>query len=343
MPTTLERLDDWAFDLCSALKRVDIANPHLSLRGEGCDEDDDDGDGYICWGLGLPAAFGIRVPEGSGFTAATTGHFHDARKRRRAVPILGTSPVPVMITLRLAEEGNAREDVVFSRLSGETYGDALAAPVFDEDDSSRIFRGWYTGPNGTGERVTADMRVPATAVTLYPYMADLPYGVAISDDVLSDDEEGGAAFAAARTYDGYLYSDLGDPHFAFHYHSYRRIVGTIRVTTAAARTDRRTGRTTVRTTVKIQIPGERSVSLSGEMVAGSSPAYLSVAAKDGRRLDLVVGADALVGMFDTWGVTGGAEHLLVARRRGQGRGGGCARTLQQDRDDQRRLGVHLHS
>lgn len=314
LPSTLRRIDDGAFHDCAALKRVDLANARISLRGDGCEDEDD----YICWGEGLPAAFGIRVPAGSSVTSATSGHFHDTAKRRRAVPVLGTCPVPVLVTLRM----DGGEDVTVSRLPGEKYGDALAAPGADEmaEHPGCVFRGWYTQPDGGGTRAAADDIVPAHAVTLYPWWYALPTadgGEGEDEDLRLarfDSEEDGTAFASARTYDGYLYeggagtdSDGGAGG--------RRIAGTILVKTAVARTDRRTGRTTARATVTIQIPGERRVSLSGEMDAGTSPGFLSVTAKDGRTLDLLVGADGIAGVFDDYGIDG-ARNVFSSRDAG---------------------------
>ena len=311
LPSTLRRIDDGAFHDCAALRRVDLANARISLRGDGCEDEDD----YICWGEGLPAAFGIRVPAGSSVTSATSGHFHDTAKRRRAVPVLGTCPVPVLVTLRM----DGGEDVTVSRLPGEKYGDALAAPGADEmaEHPGCVFRGWYTQPDGGGTRAAADDIVPAHAVTLYPWWYALPTadgGEGEDEDLRLarfDSEEDGTAFASARTYDGYLYeggagtdSDGGAGG--------RRIAGTILVKTAVARTDRRTGRTTARATVTIQIPGERRVSLSGEMDAGTSPGFLSVTAKDGRTLDLLVGADGIAGVFGDYGIDG-ARNVFSSR------------------------------
>ena len=306
LPSTLRRIDDAAFDFCAALKRVDLATPRVSLRGDGCEYEDD---GYVCWGEGLPAAFGIRVPAGSSVTPATSGHFHDTAKRRRAVPVLGSCPVPVLVTLRM----DGREDVTVSRLPGAKYGDALAALGAGPDGMAEhpgcVFRGWYTEPDGGGTRVAADDAVPAHAVTLYPWWYDLPAaggGEGEDEDLRLarfDQEEDGSAFASARTYDGYLYGggDAGtDPDGGA---GGRRIAGTILVKTAA-RADRRTGRTTARATVTIRIPGERAVSLSGEMDAGTSPGFLSATAKDGRTLDLVVGADGIAGVFGDYGIDG---------------------------------------
>lgn len=310
LPSTLRRIDDGAFHDCAALKRVDLANPRISLRGDGCEDEDD----YVCWGEGLPAAFGIRVPAGSSVTSATSGHFHDTAKRRRAVPVLGTCPVPVLVTLRM----DGGEDVTVSRLPGEKYGDALAAPGADEmaEHPGCVFRGWYTQPDGGGTRAAADDIVPAHAVTLYPWWYDLPdgnYADNVSPSLARfDSEEDGTAFAAARTYDGYLYHFEGGTPVVDPVVFSRRIAGTILVKTAAARTDRRTGRTTARATVTIQIPGERRVSLSGEMDAGTSPGFLSVTAKDGRTLDLLVGADGIAGVFDDYGIDG-ARNVFSSR------------------------------
>ena len=314
LPSTLRRIDDGAFHDCAALKRVDLANPRISLRGDGCEDEDD----YICWGEGLPAAFGIRVPAGSSVTSATSGHFHDTAKRRRAVPVLGTCPVPVLVTLRM----DGGEDVTVSRLPGEKYGDALAAPGADEmaEHPGCVFRGWYTQPDGGGTRAAADDIVPAHAVTLYPWWYALPTaggGEGEDEDLRLarfDSEEDGTAFASARTYDGYLYEGGAgtDPDGGA---GGRRIAGTVLVKTAVARTDRRTGRTTARATVTIQIPGERRVSLSGEMDAGTSPGFLSVTAKDGRTLDLLVGADGIAGVFDDYGIDG-ARNVFSSRDAG---------------------------
>lgn len=312
LPSTLRRIDDGAFHDCAALKRVDLANPRISLRGDGCEDEDD----YICWGERLPAAFGIRVPAGSSVTSATSGHFHDTRGKRHDVPILpGTCPVPVLVTLRM----DGGEDVTVSRLPGEKYGDALAAPGADEmaEHPGCVFRGWYTQPDGGGTRAAADDIVPAHAVTLYPWWYALPTagGGEGGDEDLRlarfDSEEDGTAFASARTYDGYLYEGGAgtDPDGGA---GGRRIAGTILVKTAVARTDRRTGRTTARATVTIQIPGERRVSLSGEMDAGTSPGFLSVTAKDGRTLDLLVGADGIAGVFDDYGIDG-ARNVFSSR------------------------------
>ena len=312
LPSTLRRIDDGAFHDCAALRRVDLANPRISLRGDGCEDEDD----YICWGEGLPAVFGIRVPAGSSVTPATSGHFHDTRGKRHDVPILpGTCPVPVLVTLRM----DGGEDVTVSRLPGEKYGDALAAPGADEmaEHPGCVFRGWYTQPDGGGTRAAADDIVPAHAVTLYPWWYALPTaggGEGEDEDLRLarfDSEEDGTAFASARTYDGYLYEGgVGtDPDGGA---GGRRIAGTILVKTAAARTDRRTGRTTARATVTIQIPGERRVSLSGEMDAGTSPGFLSVTAKDGRTLDLLVGADGIAGVFDDYGIDG-ARNVFSSR------------------------------
>ena len=311
LPSTLRRIDDGAFHDCAALKRVDLANTRISLRGDGCEDEDD----YICWGERLPAAFGIRVPAGSSVTSATSGHFHDTAKRRRAVPVLGTCPVPVLVTLRM----DGGEDVTVSRLPGEKYGDALAAPGADEmaEHPGCVFRGWYTQPDGGGTRAAADDIVPAHAVTLYPWWYALPTaggGEGEDEDLRLarfDSEEDGTAFASARTYDGYLYEGGAgtDPDGGA---GGRRIAGTILVKTAVARTDRRTGRTTARATVTIQIPGERRVSLSGEMDAGTSPGFLSVTAKDGRTLDLLVGADGIAGVFGDYGIDG-ARNVFSSR------------------------------
>lgn len=311
LPSTLRRIDDGAFHDCAALKRVDLANPRISLRGDGCEDEDD----YICWGERLPAAFGIRVPAGSSVTSATSGHFHDTAKRRRAVPVLGTCPVPVLLTLRM----DGGEDVTVSRLPGEKYGDALAAPGADEmaEHPGCVFRGWYTQPDGGGTRAAADDIVPAHAVTLYPWWYDLPdgnYADNVSPSLARfNSEEDGTAFAAARTYDGYLYHFEGGTPVVDPVVFSRRIAGTILVKTAAARTDRRTGRTTARATVTIQIPGERRVSLSGEMDAGTSPGFLSVTAKDGRTLDLVVGVDGIMGVFDDGYGIDGARNVFSSR------------------------------
>lgn len=312
LPSTLRRIDDGAFHDCAALRRVDLANPRISLRGDGCEDEDD----YICWGERLPAAFGIRVPAGSSVTSATSGHFHDTRGKRHDVPILpGTCPVPVLVTLRM----DGGEDVTVSRLPGEKYGDALAAPGADEmaEHSGCVFRGWYTQPDGGGTRAAADDIVPAHAVTLYPWWYDLPdgnYADNVSPSLARfDSEEDGTAFAAARTYDGYLYHFEGGTPVVDPVVFSRRIAGTILVKTAAARTDRRTGRTTARATVTIQIPGERRVSLSGEMDAGTSPGFLSVTAKDGRTLDLVVGVDGIMGVFDDGYGIDGARNVFSSR------------------------------
>ena len=315
LPSTLRRIDDGAFHDCAALKRVDLANPRISLRGDGCEDEDD----YICWGERLPAAFGIRVPAGSSVTPATSGHFHDTRGKRHDVPILpGTCPVPVLVTLRM----DGGEDVTVSRLPGEKYGDALAAPGADEmaEHPGCVFRGWYTQPDGGGTRAAADDIVPAHAVTLYPWWYALPTaggGEGEDEDLRLarfDSEEDGTAFASARTYDGYLYEGGAgtDPDGGA---GGRRIAGTVLVKTAVARTDRRTGRTTARATVTIQIPGERRVSLSGEMDAGTSPGFLSVTAKDGRTLDLLVGADGIAGVFDDYGIDG-ARNVFSSRDAG---------------------------
>ena len=312
LPSTLRRIDDGAFHDCAALRRVDLANPRISLRGDGCEDEDD----YICWGEGLPAVFGIRVPAGSSVTSATSGHFHDTRGKRHDVPILpGTCPVPVLVTLRM----DGGEDVTVSRLPGEKYGDALAAPGADEmaEHPGCVFRGWYTQPDGGGTRAAADDIVPAHAVTLYPWWYDLPdgnYADNVSPSLARfDSEEDGTAFAAARTYDGYLYHFEGGTPVVDPVVFSRRIAGTILVKTAAARTDRRTGRTTARATVTIQIPGERRVSLSGEMDAGTSPGFLSVTAKDGRTLDLVVGVDGIMGVFDDGYGIDGARNVFSSR------------------------------
>lgn len=312
LPSTLRRIDDGAFHDCAALKRVDLANPRISLRGDGCEDEDD----YICWGERLPAAFGIRVPAGSSVTPATSGHFHDTRGKRHDVPILpGTCPVPVLVTLRM----DGGEDVTVSRLPGEKYGDALAAPSADEmaEHPGCVFRGWYTQPDGGGTRAAADDIVPAHAVTLYPWWYDLPdgnYADNVSPSLARfDSEEDGTAFAAARTYDGYLYHFEGGTPVVDPVVFSRRIAGTILVKTAAARTDRRTGRTTARATVTIQIPGERRVSLSGEMDAGTSSGFLSVTAKDGRTLDLVVGVDGIMGVFDDGYGIDGARNIFSSR------------------------------
>lgn len=313
LPSTLRRIDDGAFHDCAALKRVDLANPRISLRGDGCEDEDD----YICWGERLPAAFGIRVPAGSSVTPATSGHFHDTRGKRHDVPILpGTCPVPVLVTLRM----DGGEDVTVSRLPGEKYGDALAAPGADEmaEHPGCVFRGWYTQPDGGGTRAAADDIVPAHAVTLYPWWYALPTaggGEGEDEDLRLarfDSEEDGTAFASARTYDGYLYEggEGTDPDGGA---GGRRIAGTILVKTAVARTDRRTGWTTARATVTIQIPGERRVSLSGEMDAGTSPGFLSVTAKDGRTLDLVVGVDGIMGVFDDGYGIDGARNVFSSR------------------------------
>lgn len=313
LPSTLRRIDDGAFHDCAALKRVDLANPRISLRGDGCEDEDD----YICWGERLPAAFGIRVSAGSSVTSATSGHFHDTRGKRHDVPILpGTCPVPVLVTLRM----DGGEDVTVSRLPGEKYGDALAAPGADEmaEHPGCVFRGWYTQPDGGGTRAAADDIVPAHAVTLYPWWYALPTaggGEGEDEDLRLarfDSEEDGTAFASARTYDGYLYEggEGTDPDGGA---GGRRIAGTILVKTAVARTDRRTGWTTARATVTIQIPGERRVSLSGEMDAGTSPGFLSVTAKDGRTLDLVVGVDGIMGVFDDGYGIDGARNVFSSR------------------------------
>ena len=302
LPTTLLRIDDGAFDSCTALKRVDITNPDISLRGDGCG----DGDNYICWGEGLPAAFGIRVPSESGITQTTSGHFHDAAKRRRAVPILGTS---VKIRLDVFNMGCPVWTMCFS---GEKFDLAELHPSrcfyeYNSGDFYNLFTGWwYTGKDDREVHVTADTVVPNDPVTLVPGFVDLRElrSRLIADTASRGREEyregNDVVLPDAVSYDGYLYDPWDVNPGA--------VVGTISVKLAAVRTDRRTGQTTRRVTATVQVAGGRRVSLSRDMDSN----WLSIPAGNGRVLELIFWGNGVSGTFDGYAIDG-ARNVFVSR------------------------------
>ncbi len=302
LPTTLRRIDDGAFDSCTALKRVDITNPDISLRGDGCG----DGDDYICWGEGLPAAFGIRVPSESGITQTTSGHFHDAAKRRRAVPILGTA---VKIRLDVFNMGCPVWTMCFS---GEKFDLAELHPSrcfyeYNSGDFYNLFTGWwYTGKDDREVHVTADTVVPNDPVTLVPGFVDLRElrSRLIADTASRGREEyregNDVVLPDAVSYDGYLYDPWDVNPGA--------VVGTISVKLAAVRTDRRTGQTTRRVTATVQVAGGRRVSLSRDMDSN----WLSIPAGNGRVLELIFWGNGVSGTFDGYAIDG-ARNVFVSR------------------------------
>lgn len=302
LPTTLRRIDDGAFDSCTALKRVDITNPDISLWGDGCG----DGDDSICWGEGLPAAFGIRVPSESGITQTTSGHFHDAAKRRRVVPILGTA---VKIRLDVFNMGCPVWTMCFS---GEKFDLAELHPSrcfyeYNSGDFYNLFTGWwYTGKDDREVHVTADTVVPNDPVTLVPGFVDLRElrSRLIADTASRGREEyregNDVVLPDAVSYDGYLYDPWDVNPGA--------VVGTISVKLAAVRTDRRTGQTTRRVTATVQVAGGRRVSLSRDMDSN----WLSIPAGNGRVLELIFWGNGVSGTFDGYAIDG-ARNVFVSR------------------------------
>ncbi len=301
LPSTLGRIDDAAFDNCPALKRVDVLCPSFSTQGDGCDDVDD---GHVCWGDGLPASFGIHVPAESGITRATSGHFHDTKGKRRAVPILGTS---VTARLNLTGEGDGAGDAM-TMYAGTKFDLRRLNPfrtfwsVFPSYYS--LFAGWwYTGADGEEVRVTSGSTVPSASFTLHPEVIDLHESRArlISADAAAAGAAGDDGGLPTKTtvYDGYLYG-MGE------------VEGTILVRATAARTDVKTKRKTSRVNATVRILGCPRVSVTCDIESNwlSIPVKVKMPSRctpDGYvrwTLELALGRDGLAGTLGPYTVDG---------------------------------------
>ena len=102
-------------------------------------------------------------------------------------------------------------------------------------------------------------------------------------------------FDSAHIYYGYLYED-----------SVSRVsVGTILVKTYMGKMDYRARQITSKVSVAIQIMGERSIKLTGELKSPTST--IEIETKDGRKLYLDFGRNDLAGTFDTYQIDGARD------------------------------------
>ncbi len=125
---------------------------------------------------------------------------------------------------------------------------------------------------------------------------------AVTFTVLPADAAGGrlcedvgdvADLSAVTTYSGYLVDGDG------------WVAGTIQVKAAKAKTNRKTGVTTSKLSITIQPAGGKKISLKGDLDVDAGA--ISITAKDGRTLDLEIGADGIAGTFGDWEIDGARD------------------------------------
>lgn len=110
---------------------------------------------------------------------------------------------------------------------------------------------------------------------------------------LCEDVGGAAGLSSATTYSGYLVDGDG------------WVAGTIQVKAAKAKTNRKTGVTTSKLAVTIQPAGGKKLLLKGDLDVEAGA--ISITAKDGRALDLEIGADGIAGTFGDWEIDGARD------------------------------------
>lgn len=173
---------------------------------------------------------------------------------------------------------------------GVAFGEVLQDPPLRD---RWTFAGWYTGPDGTGARLTPDAIVPETSLAIYSYW--------IKDDYRLTEEIQDKAdlLSAAAVYTGYLYAEDA------------AVAGTIQVKAAKAKANKKTGLVTSKLTIAIQVVGEKKkVALKGELDVTAGEVV--VEAKDGRVLELVLGADGMSGVFGGYEIDG-ARDLFASK------------------------------
>ena len=122
LPETLAYIDNMAFDMCTSLKYVDIANPSFDAS-------------FVCWGECLPARFGIRIPAESEIANETSGFFIDASGRERPVQVLGIRPIPVIVETVIVGDGSV--------LGGGASTAMQKVTLKAVAQAGSVFAGWY--------------------------------------------------------------------------------------------------------------------------------------------------------------------------------------------------------
>lgn len=184
---------------------------------------------------------------------------------------------------------------------GEPWGASL--PAAPTPPAGMTFAGWFTQPNGQGVQVTADTVLTPSMKAIYAYFvanSNPDVGGSLYADVKPD------ASKLAAVYDGLLLDASG------------RLAGTLQV--KLAKFNERKGLAKVTATVTVL--GEKKISLKGgEWRADSSSVTLT--AKDGRSLTLVLGARGMAGSFGNYAVDGAVN--LFSSKQASDKADGAAR------------------
>ena len=165
-----------------------------------------------------------------------------------------------------------------------------------------VFDGWWTGPGGTGTRVTTLTVVPAAGQTLYARWMAVDVPSDIPDPYVCDSESG--VPTTAGSYDGYFYqtSDFaGEP------------VTAVRGTLMLKLTDAVGGKLTAKAVLQ---NGTLSFSASRwTSVTADQYTHVSLNAKSGEILDLLVSQDRVWGTLSKGSLGGEMFNVDGARNR----------------------------
>jgi hypothetical protein len=115
-----------------------------------------------------------------------------------------------------------------------------------------------------------------------------------SDRELAPGEDGAANLSAAEVYNGYIVDDEG------------ALKGTIQVKAAKQKVNKKTGVATSKLTITVQMLGEKKVSIKGTMEDVEEGVFAGLA-KDGRKVEIELGANGLSGTFDGYTIDGARD------------------------------------
>ena len=119
------------------------------------------------------------------------------------------------------------------------------------------------------------------------------------DRELAPGEDGAANLSVVQVYNGYIVDDEG------------ALKGTIQVKAAKQKVDRKTGAVTSKLTITVQMLGEKKVSIKGTMEDVEEGVFEGLA-KDGRKVEIELGANGLRGTFDGYTIDG-ARDLFASK------------------------------
>ena len=185
-------------------------------------------------------------------------------------------------------------EIVTSVIVGQTWDGAM--PLQPEPPEGMEFEGWYTGPNGTGERVTADTVVEAGVTALYAhFVPGKPKAVFAVGKLYSQVEP--ALVTEASVYDGRLLDATGT-----------RLMGVVQVKLAKYNAAKDLAKVTATVTV---LGGKKLSYKGGEWRKASTQTSLTCA-KDSRTLTVCLGERGLTGTFGDF-VVDGARNIFTAK------------------------------